>query len=216
MVTNLRFAFCCGFILGFAVLFPAGLLLAQKRYSLTLQSSDWSPFYVTTGGQRFHSSKAGLMILSRLEAGDRRLQVQWKDSSISEQQFLLSNQDSNRVLILKQRSTKDWVLEDFRDSGIAYERITQKFREKMEDIKVQRSGDSFGDLLSRVTKDSSVAGIGMPLREERRRKARKEKELKSEIRLMDKRMREDAYEFIFEVGNGLGLDTIQVIIDRRN
>jgi hypothetical protein len=212
----MRFTFLGGFLFGLAILVPSVLLRAQKNYYLTIQSSDSSRFYVRDGGQFYCSSKAGFMIIPGRDSGDHRLQITGKDSLEREQVFLLPNLERNRFLLLKQKPSQNWVLQDLRDSGIVYVSNKGKSTLKQQEAFEPSSPDAFGDLLSRVTKDSTVANVGTPLREVRKKKTKQQREMKSVIRLKDKQIRAAVYEYVFEVENGMDLDTIQIIIDRRD
>lgn len=177
---------------------------------------DRSGFEVITGGQQFHASKAGWMIISKRDSGVHRLQVKRNDSSMAEQVFLLSNLESNRVLLLKQQSSKSWVLADLRDSGVVYASEAGKSLQQQQVKQLQLSGDSFGDLLARVTNDSTVLNVGISTKEDRKKKKKQQQEKGGAIRLKDKQIRAEAYEYLFEIETDNGADTIQVIIERRD
>jgi len=136
-------------------------LYAQRTAFLYLQSEEGVPFYVKKDKQIYSSTASGYLILSKLPESDLLFYVGFPGSSSPESLFRLSIGSGGRGVLIKSFGERGWGLFDFQDASVTYAMVTENDGEKKAvNNNRQPVNDPFANMLSDVTKDSSVKYIG--------------------------------------------------------
>lgn len=136
-------------------------LYAQRTAFLYLQSEEGVPFYVKKDKQIYSSTASGYLILSKLPENDLLFYVGFPGSSNPESLFRLPIGNGGKGVLIKSFGERGWGLFDFQDASVTYAMATENDGEKKAvNNNRQPVNDPFANMLSDVTKDSSVKYIG--------------------------------------------------------
>jgi hypothetical protein len=144
-----------------AVSFREGLQ-AQRTAFLYLQSEEGVPFYLKRNNQIYNSSSSGYLILGKLPENDLLFEIGFPGNSVSEQMFRVPISNGGKGMLVKSFGDKGWGLFDFQDASVIYAMQDETISgTKIEVKNEQPVNDPFANMLSDVTKDTSVKYVGV-------------------------------------------------------
>lgn len=139
---------------------------AQQLHYLFLQSEAQQSFYVRYDGRIIVSGTAGYIILSKLKDSEVKFGLGFSEGNQTELNFELSTNRQNKGYLIKQFGEKGWGLFDLQTGEVLYAMAPEvksnaSSVSSAETIISAPSNDPFAEMLSQVTKDSTVKQVAV-------------------------------------------------------
>ena len=139
---------------------------AQQHHYLFLQSEAQQAFYVRYDGRIIVSGTAGYIILSKLKDSEVKFGLGFSEGNQTELNFELSTNRQNKGYLIKQFGEKGWGLFDLQTGEVQYAMAPEvksnaSSVSSTETIVSAPSNDPFAEMLSQVTKDSTVKQVAV-------------------------------------------------------
>lgn len=137
--------------------------LSQQTHFIYFQHEQSAPFYIKYKDQILRSSSQGYLILSRLNKGMHAINIGLSDSGQHMLNFMIDSLKSDKGYLIKDFGASGWGLFDLQTSVVLYGKnddlagsaTRNKYRAD------SLLGDGFGDMLAKVTKDSTVKYVSV-------------------------------------------------------
>jgi hypothetical protein len=137
--------------------------LSQQTHFIYFQHEQSAPFYIKYKDQILRSSSQGYLILSRLNKGMHAINIGLSDSGQHTLIFMIDSLKSDKGYLIKDFGASGWGLFDLQTSVVLYGKnddlagsaTRNKYRAD------SLLGDGFGDMLAKVTKDSTVKYVSV-------------------------------------------------------
>lgn len=136
-----------------------GGLRAQLNHFVYLQSDGYQPFYVKHNGKILSSSASGYLILSKLKDGIIDIMIGFPQLKQNEQKFQITVDKSEKGFLIKNFGEKGWGLFDLQSTTIAYAINPETAGLTTSTVTLKSADDPFANMLSTVTKDSTVKNV---------------------------------------------------------
>lgn len=153
----------CMLVCHLAFFIPA---LAQHHHYLFLQSDAQQGFYVRYEGRMIVSGSGGYVLLSKLKEERVKIGVGFSAGNIQELNFEVPLNKQDKGYLLKQFGDKGWGLFDVQTADIIYAlapsvSATAQTALANEVVVQAPTNDAFSEMLSQVTKDSTVKQVAV-------------------------------------------------------
>jgi hypothetical protein len=147
----------------FAIVFSIDQgIQAQRTAFIYLQSEEGVPFYLKRNNQIYNSTASGYLILGKLPENDLLFHIGFPGGSTPEQLFRLPVTNGGKGFLIKSFGEKGWGLFDFQDASIIYAMEVETNSGTKTVIKNdQPVNDAFANMLSAVTRDTTVKYVGV-------------------------------------------------------
>ncbi len=157
-INSVRVLLMCVWVMLFSM--SAG---AQLSHYVYLQTDNRQAFFIRYNGKIYSSTASGYLILSKLNEGNLQFSVGFPKSNEPEQKFELLIDKSDRGFLLKNFSDKGWGLFDLQTSAVLYAAMPQQpagnIVTQPSAIQQPPANDPFANMLSQVTKDTTVKTV---------------------------------------------------------
>jgi hypothetical protein len=204
---------------------------SQHTHFIYFQHEQSASFYVKYQGQILRSSSQGYLILSKLNKGTQVIHIGLSDSLQRTVKFIIDSLQSDKGYLIKDFGDSGWGLFDLQTSVVVYGKLDDgggavAGRRYMAD---SLSGDGFGDMLAKVTKDSTVKYVSVMNPEKKTDTVQKSSisvradsllvknavatTKTSSIVLLESKEINSAHLFMFTVEGKGSMDTVQVLIE---
>jgi hypothetical protein len=130
----------------------------QHQHFIYLQQEPAASFYVKYQGQIYRSSAQGYLILSKIPKGEMVFYMGLGVGSQQELKFILDSVSSDKGFLIKKFGDKGWGLFDLQQTTVVYA-IQQPRADVVNGSKIFADtavNDAFGNMLSDITKDTTV------------------------------------------------------------
>lgn len=139
---------------------------AQQHHYLFLQSEAQQAFYVRYDGRIIVSGTAGYIILSKLKESEVKFGLGFSTGNQTELNFELSTNRQDKGYLIKQFGEKGWGLFDLQTGDVQYAiapevKSNGSSASSAETIISAPASDPFAEMLSQVTKDSTVKQVAV-------------------------------------------------------
>lgn len=137
---------------------------SQQHHYLFLQSEAQQAFYVRYDGRIMVSGTAGYIILSKLKESDVKFGLGFSAGNQTELNFELSTNRQDKGYLIKQFGEKGWGLFDLQTGDVQYAiapevKSNGSSASSADTIVSAPANDPFAEMLSQVTKDSTVKQV---------------------------------------------------------
>lgn len=139
------------------------ILYAQHQHFIYLQHEQSAAFYVKFQGQVYRSSAQGYLILSKIPKGPCFFSLGMDMAGQQEVKFSFDSISGDRGFLIKNFGDKGWGLFDLQQASIQYASQTPK-TDNLTGSKIYSDtavNDAFGNMLSDVTKDTTVKYVAL-------------------------------------------------------
>lgn len=139
-------------VLCMSLLLWAGLVSAQRRWFLYLQSEQEQPFFVKMNDKVYSASSSGYLILSQLSDSSYTFGVGFPQARWPEQRFTVNIRQGDKGYLLKYLPEKGWGLFDLQTAELVMPSQNTTGGVKMEKVPVS----SFTEVLSKASSDTTL------------------------------------------------------------
>lgn len=138
----------------------------QKHHYLFLQSEAQQAFYIRYDGRIIVSGTAGYIILPKLKENEVKFGLGFSAGSQTELNFELSTNRQDKGYLIKQFGEKGWGLFDLQTGEVQYAvapeaKLNATSAPSAETIVSAAANDPFAEMLSQVTKDSTIKQVAV-------------------------------------------------------
>lgn len=130
--------------------------LAQKTYSITIDSDDDQFFSVATGKKNYPSSSIGHLVISGLKDSIYKLLISFPRSSFEAETFSIDINSKDHVYQLKKNADKTWSLFDIQTKLTLSPGNALSAPSFSNDTEARKSREAFAQLMASVVNDTSV------------------------------------------------------------
>ena len=206
-----KYVFC--FLFSFALLTSA---FSQQQHFIYFQHEESLPFYLKYEGQIFRSSSTGYLILSKLVRGKQQIFIGLNDSNQQLLRFIWDSLSSDRGYLVKNFGELGWGLFDLQTSEVKYSKNKEEgvYQVSNKHAKDSVANDDFGNMLAKVTQDSSVKYVALVNAEKKVETNAKLK--KSSITEIESRVTDNTRELRFLIKENKSNDTVSVFFVEKN
>lgn len=204
--------------IAFSLLMTSLMGNAQHQHFIYLQHEQSAAFYVKYQGQIYRSSSLGYLLLSKIPKGSFVFYLGMDGAGQKEIQFSFDTINADKGFLIKNFGDKGWGLYDLQQAFVKYgsPQESQHLDSGSKIYSDTAVNDAFGNMLSEVTKDTTVKYITINKKEIKKDTIVENKIISSPVLFFRRTETAESDHFIFLVASKSGYDTVSIDIPKEN